>query len=953
MTPIDPPRKRKVLLIGWDAADWKVIQPLIDAGKMPALRSIVEGGVSGNLATLDPPLSPILWSSIATGMSADKHGVLGFTQPRADGRGVQPVLASSRRVKALWNILMQSGLRTHVIGWWPSHPAEKLNGVSISNFYHHVHGPLDDPAPMAPGTVHPEHLADTLEALRIHPQELTGEHILPFVPDAESIDQRKDGRLSALARITAECATVQAAATWVMRDEPWDFMAVYFDAIDHYGHGFMKFHPPHREGIPRELYERYHGVVEGGYRFHDMMLARLLELAGPETTVILCSDHGFHSDHLRPMTIPNEPAGPAAEHRGYGVLAMKGPGIKRDALFFGASLLDITPTILAHYGLPVGEDMDGRVLTEAFDEPIPVKRIESWEGVAGEDGRQGDESTNAPWSGPLAEPAAEQAALDQLVALGYIEPPDEDAGRAIAACRRESDYYLARVYLHTSREERAVPLLEALFQAHPDQTRFGLRLANAYLTLGKVAAARRVTDATLEAWEARTLECHQGSDEALTLEALRARHRPALDLLQGSLLFAEGDDEAALRHLERARRADRRLPNLHLGLGRLYLRMARLQDAEEAYFQALEVDPDSAEAYHGLARVYLRSDQPLDAAEAAAASLGLRFHNPSAHYHLGVARLRLGAFAEAEIALRNAIAQAPGLRMAHERLVELYRHHLDQPLKAAEQQRQLDTLIVDFDDCREDGREPDQGEAWASAMPPSGDEEGARSISAPPEEVMVVVSGLPRSGTSMMMRMLAAGGIEPLSDGRRVADEHNPRGYFELEAVKGLGQGIIGETLGDISGETSGESAEWLERAPGRAVKVVAPLLERLLEGPAGGRPCRVILMRRPIEQVLASQGEMLGERQGEGERSMLARGFERQLRRARALLDARPNTEWLIVDYPRTVEQPLASARRIARFLKRPLNLAAAAGVVEPELYRQRAGHDDTRTFSAIGRSD
>jgi predicted AlkP superfamily phosphohydrolase/phosphomutase len=116
-------RPRKLLLIGWDAADWKVIHPLMDAGKMPVLKNLVETGASGNLASLDPPLSPIMWTSIGTGKTADKHGVLGFTQPRADGSGVQPVLSSSRKVKAIWNILMQQGLKTHVIGWWPSHPA--------------------------------------------------------------------------------------------------------------------------------------------------------------------------------------------------------------------------------------------------------------------------------------------------------------------------------------------------------------------------------------------------------------------------------------------------------------------------------------------------------------------------------------------------------------------------------------------------------------------------------------------------------------------------------------------------------------------------------------------------------------------------------------------------------------------------------------------------------------
>jgi predicted AlkP superfamily phosphohydrolase/phosphomutase len=164
---------KKVLLIGWDAADWKAIQPLMDEGKMPTLRQFVETGVMGNLATLDPPLSPMMWTSIGTGKTADKHGVLGFIQPRADGKGVQPVMSTSRKVKAVWNILMQNGFKTHVVGWWPSHPAEPLNGVCVSDFYHDAHNTSIDNWQMAPNTVHPERLADTLAELRVHPQELT------------------------------------------------------------------------------------------------------------------------------------------------------------------------------------------------------------------------------------------------------------------------------------------------------------------------------------------------------------------------------------------------------------------------------------------------------------------------------------------------------------------------------------------------------------------------------------------------------------------------------------------------------------------------------------------------------------------------------------------------------------------------------------------------------------
>ncbi|MCP4361482.1 MAG: hypothetical protein GY796_26010 [Chloroflexi bacterium] len=237
-------RPPKLLLIGWDAADWRVIHPLIKQGVMPTLKHLIETGAHGNIATLDPPLSPMLWTSIATGKTADKHGILGFVEPDLEKNQLRPVMGTSRKVKAIWNILNQKELRTHVVGWWPSHPAEPINGVSVSNFYHRATVAYGEPWPLAEGCVHPPHFAEKLASLRVHPGELTAAHLLPFVPRAAEIDQEKDKRLISIGKILADTASVHAAATWIMENEPWDFMAVYHDAIDHFGHGFMRFHPP-------------------------------------------------------------------------------------------------------------------------------------------------------------------------------------------------------------------------------------------------------------------------------------------------------------------------------------------------------------------------------------------------------------------------------------------------------------------------------------------------------------------------------------------------------------------------------------------------------------------------------------------------------------------------------------------------------------------------------------
>ena len=100
-----------------------MIDPLLQSGQMPALARLIKGGLRGNLATLAPVLSPMLWTSIATGKRADKHGICGFTEPLPDAVGIGPVRSTSRKCKAIWNILSQSGLKSNIVGWYATHPA--------------------------------------------------------------------------------------------------------------------------------------------------------------------------------------------------------------------------------------------------------------------------------------------------------------------------------------------------------------------------------------------------------------------------------------------------------------------------------------------------------------------------------------------------------------------------------------------------------------------------------------------------------------------------------------------------------------------------------------------------------------------------------------------------------------------------------------------------------------
>src|SRR2546423_1536131 len=166
---------RRLLLVGWDAGDWQVIHPLVDAGLMPTLERLINAGTIGNLASLFPMLSPILWTSIATGKSAYAHGVCGFVEPLPDRSGVRPVGTRTRKCKALGNIVSQTDRPSVVCGWQASHPAEPVCGAMVSNLF--AIPPADakpDAWPIPKGSVMPNASAKGLADLRVHPAEIEG-----------------------------------------------------------------------------------------------------------------------------------------------------------------------------------------------------------------------------------------------------------------------------------------------------------------------------------------------------------------------------------------------------------------------------------------------------------------------------------------------------------------------------------------------------------------------------------------------------------------------------------------------------------------------------------------------------------------------------------------------------------------------------------------------------------
>ena len=975
------PNSKKVILIGWDAADWKIINDLMDRGLMPHTQKLVEGGTMGNLRTLSPVLSPMLWTSIATGKRPSKHGIYGFSEPNPARTGIQPMTNVSRKCKAIWNILNQNDLRSLVVGWWPSHPAEPIDGVMVSDFFHKAPRKPGDPWRLMDKCVHPEELTSELSEFRVHPLEMTAEEILPFLPDGADIDQTTDRRVAGVMRVLAECTTIHATATDLLENQEWDFAAIYYDAIDHFCHGFMKFHPPQQPEVTDDEFRHYQHVVTTGYIYHDMMLGRLIELTNEDTTVMLISDHGFHPDHLRPKSLPNEPAGPAIEHRDYGIFVLNGPGVRQDHLIHGAGLLDITPTLLPLFGLPVAEDMDGKPLVDVFEQKPEIEWIDSWEDVEGNDGRHP--------KGMLVGEADSKAALEQLVALGYIDRPDDDAGKAIADSQRELDYNLARAYMDEDKHGEAIPLLQKLYLENSLEFRFGIQLANCLRATARTAdlkaligdlkgrwlvaskAAQKKLKGIMEiseerkaAWEKlKEYDEKNTAKGAIPLARVTGQGKPKLfeegellvikhlrsiakgspqilEFLSANVAAAEGDFQHALERLEAAKLT--KLPDamFQFQVGNMYVGLQQYENAETAFMRGLEHDELDPNCLMGLCRTYVEWGKVNKALEYGKRAIGLKYRFPVAHHFYARALNRSGDVDGAIRSLKTALKQNPNFQEAHEVLATIY-DSVGEPELAIEHRGTARNLandnkelikeasgriefppLEDLDFEQRLPKMPYEILAEVGILPRLSDPlqlETAESRMS--QEEIIVVSGLPRSGTSMMMQMLAAAGLEIYTDDQRKPDENNPKGYFEADAVKGLAA-----------------DNNWVKDCRGKVIKVIAPLVPFL---PQDER-YRVVFMQRDIKEILSSQDRMLGRlgEQGadiEKEGQQLQEAFLQQVLLANRIVMSHGNP-LLPIPYASAIENPEKVARQVAEFLGMELDISAMVAAVDPSLHREKA---------------
>lgn len=585
----------EVLLIGWDGAGWNQIHPLLDAGAMPNLARLVETGVMGRLNTLTPLCPSLLWTSIATGQFADRHGVLDAVEPDPRTGGLRPTTRASLQSAQVWDILAREGVKSRVIGWPVTHPSQP-DAVCVSDGFPHG----------IPGSVHPPALESTLLPLRFQPQEWTGADLQLFVPALARIDQDKDKRLARLAVLLAEDVSRHAAATALMESSKAGFTAVWFGAI---GQACALF--------PAGVEEIYQEAVNGVYRFLDLFLGRLLLLAGPEAVVMLVSDRAAAEAEW------NSSSGNGPQ----GMLCAAGPGIVRDELSFGAGLLDIAPTILSLFGIAPASGMAGRAIPEIS--PAPPKRAVRPRAAA------------VPQAIPSGLPDLERELLE-LERFGYIDTVAAAAHPEAEAAAQRRDLHLARVLLAQGRAAEALPTLERLAAKNPQSFETRIYFGHACFLSGRYSQCRAICESLLAEHPdspfvplARAHLAIAEGDYAAAMAQLETAGdaggmTAALDAAVGEAYLKMRRWPEAASAFRSAIAKDAAVATARHGLAQALLAAGEYAGAAEAALDALGLRYDLADAHQILGQALSRLGREEAAAEALATAEKLRGAVPAA-----------------------------------------------------------------------------------------------------------------------------------------------------------------------------------------------------------------------------------------------------------------------------------------------------------------------------------
>jgi predicted AlkP superfamily phosphohydrolase/phosphomutase len=401
------PEAGKLLVIGIDSADWRLLEPMMDEGRLPNLKAFMEQSNHGRMKTFFPlEKSPLLWASILTGVRPEVHGIANFVK----GSGQKPVTGSAWYAPAIWDMIGAAGRSTAIVGMWTTYPARPIDGVMVSDYL--PYGSKRD-KPLA-NLVYPDSLTDKVVALRVDPDSLASDVLLRFLntDDLEAVEEKFPRDLAKLRDILAADMSYVAVSRMLAATGDFDLFFFYLRGPDMISHYFYQYLLPDRVRgvIDPEAVALFRDVVKRYYDWSDEVMGQVLGWFPPERQAVVLSDHGFYGPRAS-----GEKG--TSEHSEWGIFLVRSPLYEASHQFGHLELLDICPTFLALMGLPPAADMPGRILAEGATGP-GRKRIQKMEKQ-----RVDSYLSLRPAVGPEGErdEGVDEEIRKQLRSLGYIK----------------------------------------------------------------------------------------------------------------------------------------------------------------------------------------------------------------------------------------------------------------------------------------------------------------------------------------------------------------------------------------------------------------------------------------------------------------------------------------------------------------------------------------------------
>lgn len=422
-----------VLLICVDGLEMSVLRPMLDRGELPNLAALIDRGVFGYLTTFAPAKSPVVWTTVATGKEARKHGITDFIDLASKG----PFTSNARRVKALWNIADDNGLTCNVVGYWNTWPAEEIDGRVVSQFssstqrqyQNMVKGSLFrdlDGATWPPGYI--DEIWPTVAA-STSSERLLENVSIPVFGDLRGRafpEEVEDLVKSSFWSFEAD-AGYHAVACRLFERNPADLNIVYYGGPDVIAHRFWRYRQPefYSYEIPENEIAVFGGSIEKYYSLMDRMIGDLVGRFADGTRILVLSDHGMHPD-FADGTVDGTKTNLSAHHLDgpAGILIAAGAGFRTmgeleanpngpEPAALG-SVFDIAPTVLYLLDIPAGRDMHlGKVLKHLLaPAQIQNRAIEFVESH--------DEGFRPP-TRSLSSEDADREFRDRMRKLGYLK----------------------------------------------------------------------------------------------------------------------------------------------------------------------------------------------------------------------------------------------------------------------------------------------------------------------------------------------------------------------------------------------------------------------------------------------------------------------------------------------------------------------------------------------------